>query len=84
MLSDMLPGPVAEMLKRKALQHGHEDGAAERGTPGGAAGGKSALVYKQWHPAVSVLFAGGLLPLLLAYTKCPLRGLQALRIAYGA
>ncbi|KAG2440999.1 hypothetical protein HXX76_003852 [Chlamydomonas incerta] len=56
-LTDMLPGPVAEMLKRKALQNGHEDGATDSGTPGGAAGGRSAVVYKQWHPAVSVLFA---------------------------
>ncbi|KAG2450447.1 hypothetical protein HYH02_004949 [Chlamydomonas schloesseri] len=57
-LTDMLPGPVAEMLKRKALQHGHEDETADGGTPGGTAGGRStAVVYKQWHPAVSVLFA---------------------------
>jgi hypothetical protein len=61
-LTDMLPGPVAEMLKRKALQHGHEDETADGGTPGGTAGSRStAVVYKQWHPAVSVLFAGALL-----------------------
>lgn len=62
-LSDLMPSAVAETLKRKAL---HGDGGAGPGPgPFGAAppdalsdSPLATVVYKQWHPAVTVLFAG--------------------------